>query len=630
MKRPIKIVGVFIASAFLFIVIALFLFRIFSPSYLIPYVIKKVEKETNGRYTLSVNSDSLQIRFISMTVRLGETEFKRNTSVNTYSNIKLLDQFDVGVRFESFNITALNVLRYVFSKKIVVDEINLINPVIDIRKNQSYNPALHREKDKEIKLDAYQASIADSALADTLAWAQFTETGGLILPHLVVKKFKIKDAHFSFYGGIASYPIHEVHGLTFDLTSFQLLRQQDFEIDDIFISIESVSSLISKNTARLTVNGIELHPSSFHVDSFYFKHITDKYKMNQLKGFRASWLDIGVKDISIEGLHPDKLINDSLIIVDKITIGQANLHLFKDKEEPKINSAYKPLPQEIIRNLPAGVKIDTIEIVNADLIIEMQAPKAKAPGDITLNQTRAITTNITNIPRFVEKDNIMEIQLSTKINNQVPVNMNYKFDLQSEEDAFWVTCKVEPFKASVLNRFLGSQFFLIIKTGHIDNMEFEFAGNNKANVGQMDFEYTKLKLQKLKGYDALIEGKPKTGFLSAVGNIIIPNNRSKNDKKYKPGAIYYEKEFNRPLIHGTIMSMLSGILSSMGITSRNIEKQQQKADALDDTAVQKSEETVIKQNEKLDKQKEDEKIKEAKKEEKQSKKEEKKEKKKKD
>ena len=38
----------------------------------------------------------------------------------------------------------------------------------------------------------------------------------------------------------------------------------------------------------------------------------------------------------------------------------------------------------------------------------------------------------------------------------------------------------------------------------------------------------------------------------------------------------------------------------MGITSRNVEKKQQKADALDDTAIIKSEESIIKQGKKMD------------------------------
>lgn len=625
-RRVLKFIGIFIASVLTLLVTGLLLFKFLGPSYLMPYVIKKVEKETNGRYTLSVHSDSLKIHFISMSFRLGQVEFLRNPKTDAYSNTQFLNQFDVHAKFESFNIKSINIINFVLSKKLVVDGISLINPEIVIRKNLRYDADLDKDKKQsDDKIGTNYVPGADTVLADTLAWEEFTRSGGSILPPLLVKQVKIEDGHFSFYGGKVPYPIHQIHGLSFDVTSLQRLTQKDFKVEDLFVSIKSASSLISKNSARISVQGINLNPTAFRIDSVHFGHIVDKYKVNQLKGFRASWLNIGAKDIDMDGLHLKTLLNDSLLIIDKATIGKFRLYLFKDKEHPKINPAYKPMPQEIIRSIPIGLKIDAFEIISSDLIIDMEAPKAKAPGQITLNQTNAMITNITNIPVFLEKDAIMEIHLSTKILNQIPLILEYKLNIESKEDDFQAAGKVDPFEASILNGFLGSQFFIEFKTGHIDNLEFSFKGNNKANVGEMDFEYTHLKMQKLKGYEAYIENKPKTGFLSVVGNILIHNNRSKNDKKYKPGAIYYEKEFNRPMIHGTIMSVLSGVLSSMGITSRNIEKKQQKADALDDTAIIKSEATIIKQGDKIDKKEENLQEKEVKKGEKEAKKEAKKE-----
>lgn len=622
MKKIVKIFSIIAASFLLFLVLFLFLFRIFSPSYLVPYLIKQVEEETNGRYALSVNSDSLRIRFVSMTVRLGQTEFRRDSSVNDLSGIEFLDKFDVDASFESFDIHALNMLRYIFSEKFIVDQISLKKPKIIIKKNRAYLPATNSENQKaEIK----SSYLADSVLADTLAWGEFKSSGGLMLPHLIVEQFEIADAHFSFYDGRKKYPVHEVNGFTFNVKGFELIEQSGFNIIDGSIHIDSASSLLSKNTARLRIQGMDLDPEAFHIDSLHFGHVVDKYRINRIKGFRASWLDISVLDINITGLHPNRFISDSVVLIDKASIGEVYFNLFKDKSEPKINPEYKPLPQEIIRNIPAKIEIDTIEILDADLIIDMQAPKANVPGQITLLKSTGLITNLSNVAEELEKNPFMEIQLKTMVMDKIPVTIDYKMNMNSEEDQFWASCKIKPFEASILNGFLGSQFFIEFKSGYVDNLEFNFEGNNKANVGEIDFEYTKLKIQKLKGYESYIAGKPKTGFISAVGNILIPNNRSKNDKKYKTGAIYYEKEFNRPLVHVTIMSVLSGVLSSMGLTSRNLEKQKEKADALDSTAIQKSEETVIKQTEKIDKKKEVEMEKELKVEDKKEKKKEKKE-----
>lgn len=619
MKRAFKITSIFIASVIVLATVALLLIKIYSPSYIIPYVIKKVEKETNGRYTLSINSDSLKIDFISMTARLGATKFQRDSTVMAYSNIPFLDKFDVDATFESFNIKALNLVRFLVSKRLVVDEISLIRPSVIIKKNSNYDP--EKEQDAKKNNSGIHLHFNDTIFADTLSWQEFQTSGKMILPHLKVESFKITDANFQFFGDKVAYPIHEVNGLTFEVSGFHLLREKDFDIEELTVSVDSVSSLLDNNIARLQIQGLKLHPESFHIDSVHFNHIVSKDAINKIKGYRAAWLDIGVKNIDVEGLNPAMLISDSTLMINRASIGDFSLYLYKDKNEPLINPAYKPLPQESLRGLSAGLKIDTIEIVNAFMNIEMKAPHAEKPGNITMNQTSGLITNVTNIPKFLDKNPYILANLSTKIMNQIPVTLDYKLNVASAEDQHWASCKAAPFEASILNEFLGSQFLIEFKSGYIDNLEFEYEGNNKVNVGEMDFEFRNLKVQKAAGYDNYIEGKPKTGFISAVGNFLIPNNRSESDKNYKRASIYHEKQFNRPLIFGTIMSMLSGILSSTGLKTKNIEKDQKKADALTSSDDNKAEEAVIKETEKIEKEKERTEEKENKKEKKKEKKE---------
>ena len=212
---------------------------------------------------------------------------------------------------------------------------------------------------------------------------------------------------------------------------------------------------------------------------------------------------------------------------------------------------------------------------------------------------------------------IMHIDMNSSILGQIPLSLSFQFDLTSEEDAYRAQCVVEPFDATLLNGFIGSQFFIEFRSGHIDAMNFSFEGNNKANIGEMDLEYTKLRVQKLQGHEKYMEGRPKTGFFASVGNMLIPTNRSKDQRNYKPGVIYYEKEYNRDLVHGTVMALLSGLLSSTGFASKNMEKMQKKAEALDEISTQKSAEKAQKQADKVDKKKESAEQKEAKKEEKQ-------------
>ncbi len=597
-KRLLKLITIVISSIIVLIFAALLLIRIYSPDYFVPYLIEKVHEETKGRYTLSINSDSVKVHLISMSLNLGASELKRDTTVEDYSGIPLLDKFDVSVRLESIKINSFRLLSLLLNKKIIIDAIQLNEPNITIRKNIHYHP----ESDSVIVNDSIsdlQISYdADSLLADTLAWEEFHDSRDAATPYIRFNNFSIEGASFAFYDGRKSKPIQEVYGLDFKVKRFVSDEYDDIEVEDALIHIDSASSLVSKNLARLTLKGLNIHPDSIHLDYLHFGHIVNRYSLNRIKGFRASWLNVDVKDIDINGIHPGKLISDSVLNIDNTSIGYVNLYLFKDKEEPVISPAYKSLPTEKIRNIPMALLIDTVDIKDGDFIIDMEAAKAVAPGRLTINNINGQIFNITNLESQLEQNSIMEFNSKFRIDDSIKVSLNYQFDLSSPEDAYTAKCDVQSFHASLLNEFLGSQFFIEFPKGNIDGLHFEFTGNNKVNVGTMDLEYQNLNVRKLQDYDKYLEGKPNTGFVTGIGNILIPNNRSTDDKNYKSAVIYYEKEYNRDVIHCTIMSMVSGITSSLGFASRNLEKKESQASQLDENAIQKSAE---KAQEKADK-----------------------------
>jgi hypothetical protein len=445
---------------------------------------------------------------------------------------------------------------------------------------------------------------ADSVMADTLAWNEFHESRSAVTPSFKVDTFLIENASLLFFDGRKKFPIYAIYGLDFNVIGFTSDKHNDIEVADASIQVDSLSALVSKNIARLKVAGLNIHPDSIHIDRLHFGHIIDRYKINKIRGFRASWLNINVDDINIWGIHPGKMVSDSIVNIDKTSIGYVNLYLFKDKEQLIINPAHKALPPEQVRNIPIPIAIDTLEIISGDLIIEMEAPKAKAPGSINLNQLHATITNITNIEENLSSNPVMELQADLSVMNAAHVSLNSKFQLDSQDDQFWVKCQADPFDVRVLNGFLGSQFFIEFPSGDIKKLDFQFEGNNKANVGTMDMEFADLKVSKLKDYHKYLDEKPNTGFIAGVGNLLIPKNRSMEDKSYKQAVIYYEKEYNRDFIHGTIMSLLSGAESTFGFKTKNLEKREKEAADLDAADTEQSAQDALEKAEKAREKKE--------------------------
>jgi len=591
-KKLLKLTGLLIAAMCILILIGGLFFRIYSPQYFIPYLIEQVEEETNGRYTLAINSDSVRVRILTMNLNLGYTEFKRDSSIRDNSGIEFLDKFDVYATFQSFDISAFHLINFILRNRIDVDHVAIEQPDIVIRKNVYYSPDDRIENTDSIAKVSVNYE-ADSVLADTVAWEQFDASKDTFTPYISVDSFLIKNASFALFDGRKKYPIQQVSGLDFNLIGFISHKYDDITVEDAFIHIDSALSLVSKNIARLRVKGLYIHPDSVHLDEFHFKHIVDPYRINRIKGFRASWLDVTLQDINIQGIHPGKLISDSLLNIDKTNIGFLKLYLFKDKEALVINPAHKALPSEQLRNIPMPMLVDTLIIDDGEIVIDMEAPKATKPGRLIIDDLNAQILNVTNIKSELQKNSHMMFHAVFDIEDSIEVDLNVDFDISSPEDKFFVSCDVQPFQAMNLNGFLGSQFFIEFPKGRINYLHYEFEGNNKANVGTMDLEYQGLKVRKLKDYQKYIEGKPNTGFAAGIGNILIPANRSRQTKGYKKAVIYYEKEYNRDFVHGTIMSLVSGLASSVGFGSKNLDKKQQKANELDETSTQHSAEKVL-------------------------------------
>ena len=603
-KRLLKFGLALIIVIGLLAITAVLLFSIYAPRYFLSFVQEEVQQSTNGRYTLTIDSNYIKIHFTSMSFNLGMTEFKRDSAVEAYSGVELLDKFDIYASFQSLDIGMFELVNFVRNRRINVQKIALKQPNIIIRKNALYTSPEPEETPNfqdststahlpdSTSMVLLQAE-PDSTFADSLAWNEFNQAGNDFFPPVRVDVFSIENASFAFYGAKKKYPMYMIGGLDFNVSGFYFTREGETEMDQVSVHIDTASSLVSKNIARLNLKDVSIYPDSIHIGGLHYGHVIEKSRINEIKGFRASWFDINAGDIHFTGMDVAKMISDSVYRINKASIGDFKLYLYKDKHEPVINPVHKPLPTEKIRNIPVPFQLDTLLVQNGLFIIEMLAPKAFESGNITLNHFHAQILNITNIPESLGKDPVMELNAQFKVMDAALINANARFVINSEADEFTFKASAKPFDITILNRFLGSQFFIEFASGNIDTLYFRYDGNNKANVGTMDLGYHDLKVIKLKEYDKYTDDRPKTGLLAGLGNFLIHNNLSVDDKKYKPGVIYYEKEYNRDFIHGTIMSLLSGAISSMGLGSTNLEKKQETASQLGDSDTQKSAEKAL-------------------------------------
>ena len=599
MKKGFKIAGIALGALLLLGVIAALAISRYGPSLLLGYLKDKVEADTNGRYKLSL--DSLDFSPWTLSAHMGGLSLERDTTVQALSGIRLLDQFDVAYTQRSFDIQAFHLLRYVFSHTLEVEAMRLVDPSVKLVKNRLYGADGSDRPGSSV-----ESPGNDSLLADTLVRRELAESGSQFFPILELGELAIEKGHFALYDGLKPDPVQQVKGLNLRLKKVRSDEDAPFSADSLMIGVDTATTLLERNFARLDLFDLYISPDSFRLDSLHLRHVVPPGRLNRLKGFRSFWVSAKARGLELHGVHYDRLIADSALVIDRVSVGNADITLFRDRADPRIDTAYKPLPPEIIRNFPGPLEIDTLDVLQADLALRMQAPGAIAPGQIAVNDMRITVTNVCNLPEKLEEDPYMDIAMQGKLMRSAPMTVDYRFLLTSPEDRYWANFQMRDLDATLLNDMVGSQAFITFRSGVIDNMALVYAGNNKANVGEMDFEYHDLKVRKLEEYDKFVPDNPHTGFLATLGNMLMPPNRNHDRKGYKKGVAYYEKEYNWGLAYNTAQTVNAGLRSSLGMGPRNLEKMQARAAALTDEDVRKSAEEAVRQldmaRQKMDKQ----------------------------
>ena len=580
-KKIIKITSWVLAGLVILFVVVLIYLRFAGPAFIKDRMVNRISTLTNERYDLSV--EELDFTFSPVSLEMKGVSLRRNYDKKDYSGNILFDKFNLDLNFKSLYINRFAVHRFLFGNTLKVDEFKWTEPRLVVRKNRNYDP----EKEVLSQTDTTTAVARDSIQSDTLladaaARGEFVEASKAVLPVLKLGRLEIDNAYFAIYGGIVKEPVQEVKGLNLGLNEVRFKEDDDipYGVEGLSIEIDSAYTIISQGTAKLGVTGLDITPQKYHLDSVYFHNTVDKYRMNRLKGFRANWVDLRLKNLNVTGLDYAQMIADTAVLVNKINIEEVYVNLFKDKSDKRINQARKALPSELVRSIPVPVKVDTLLIENAKLDFDIQAAAANAPGRLILDSINVQITNMTNLASQLENDPIMGLDLSTRLMAAAPLSVQYRFKIDDPQDSFTVNGSLAPMNAKVMNPFIGSQFFIEFKSGYFNTLDFSFEGNNKANVGEMDLEYQKLAFRKLQNYERFVNENPKMGFVSAAGTFLVPSNRSKSKKNYKKSVIYYEKEYNRDFIHGTIMSVLSGLANSLGVLRKDLDKKQEQAKGL--------------------------------------------------
>lgn len=199
---------------------------------------------------------------------------------------------------------------------------------------------------------------------------------------------------------------------------------------------------------------------------------------------------------------------------ETILVDKATANIYRPKMPPD-DLSKKPLYNKLLREIPFDLKVDTLKVRNSFLEYEEEKAFEKGAGSLTFNRLNLTATNIcSGFQKTKMKD--LAIKINCRFMNISPMKVNWTLNVLDKTDGFNIKGSLLKFPAEKLTPFI-KPYMNITAKGILDEIYFNFTGNDKTSKGDFAINYDDLKFTIYRENDR----KKKNKFLTAIARIFI-------------------------------------------------------------------------------------------------------------
>lgn len=503
---------------------------------------EELAAQTNGQYMLRI--ETLRLNLLSQSVKFKGVALKPD-KINANDALYNASASEV-------NFLGLEVLRFIFSKKIMIDRVELVDPKISIIQSSVYSPG-NDDTTTKFSLYSYVSKFAKSLTFRTLDVSNFDLS-------LFNKVSDLKPSlnstenHFriiNFYVGTSTKDLSSM----FDADTIALdLHRFNYTTNDSLYTFEVKRMRVSYADSTLKIDSIKVIPN---FSKKWFAYVAGK---------QTDRFDIDAKEVYFKKIDLRHFFERHGIISKSLDINYFSLSSFRNKNDERLFSRPKSL-QSILRESEMYIRIDTINISNSAVVIEEIAPGKKATGRITFDDINGKFTGLMNDSLLINDKSKMLFTATCKVMNKTPLYAEYAFPLNASGMVF--NCKgfLTGMEMKSLNAMLEPATGVSIKSGIIDTLDFHFTAGENRSSGKMKFIYHDLKVQMPESEENEVKGISGLTLLIA-NNFIIKESNPNGKKPARLSSIEFVRNKERFMFHYTWKSILSGLKETIGIPDK--------------------------------------------------------------
>lgn len=305
----------------------------------------------------------------------------------------------------------------------------------------------------------------------------------------------------------------------------------NLELDGILISETILDDKIPFKFNNYTVNcdSLYYHPNEFYhikttkikstktdLDIADFK-MTPTYSRREFVAKLAKEKDLYT--LSCKSIKADKINwgfkeDDFFFHCNAINLDHVAANIYRSLE-PADDRSKREFYNTMLRDMKFDLKVDTLKVRNSILEYEEEKSSEVGAAKLTFNPFNLTATSICSGYKKTTLPDL-EIKINCRFMNTSPLNVNWKLNVMDKNDGFNINGTLTNFDAEKIAPF--SKPYLNITTkGIIDEVRFNFTGNDNGSAGKFKIEYDDLKFTIYQKDDR----KKKNKVLTFIAKIFV-------------------------------------------------------------------------------------------------------------
>jgi len=315
----------------------------------------------------------------------------------------------------------------------------------------------------------------------------------------------------------------------------------------------------SLHKIRMAKVKLDYQNNKIIIDSLRVIPLFTKSQMSRVRRFETNRFELTVPRVTIAGIDVKRIMVKNELRVEKILLEQPRLTAFRDKNPPLDPHHFPSLPQLTLLHAQLNIKIDSVSIRNALIEYEQLSERTQKVGKVSFEKMDAELRNITNDSVGSQHNPHATLEVSTQLMGVSKLAVHVVFNLADSNGDHWITGTLGKLDLTALNKVFEPLTAVSIRSGLLDQLNFNVRLNDDVSDGEVTFLYNNLKIDKLNenylqahDFDNSIKSLIANSFLIKKSN---PSGR----RDPRTGIVHFNRNKRKAIFDFWLKSVLDGM-----------------------------------------------------------------------